>query len=175
MSRVRSSLAILAFAIAAPLAAMSPLLAAKPVSVPETAIFPGWPAELDGRPLAALPLTDRETAFARDFPGRIGRFSDGHREVIVRYVSEPTRMLHPAAECLRAIGFSVKPAPTRRDAGGHAMSCITARRGNETLRVCESIRGAGGRSWGDVSAWYWSALFDGGGGPWWSLVIAERL
>ena len=34
-------------------------------------------ATFEGRPLEALPLTERETRFAADFPGRIGRFRRG--------------------------------------------------------------------------------------------------
>ena len=51
--------------------------AAAPLTVRERAsnepAFPGWPSRWEGRPLRPLPLTEREVAFARGFPGRMGR------------------------------------------------------------------------------------------------------
>src|SRR5215470_7011303 len=120
--------------------------------------FPGWPTRYEGRQLTELALTQRETAFAQDFPGRVGRFSDGRREIIIRWVGAPTRRLHPAADCLRAIGYSIAPLPTRRDGRGAAMACFRASRKDETMAVCELVRDAQGQSWPDVSAWYWHAL-----------------
>lgn len=134
--------------------------------------FPGWPAQLEGRPLTPLPLTAREAGFVRDFPGRIGRFSDGSREIILRWVAAPTRKLHPAADCLRGSGYTIVPLPARISETGAAMSCFRARRGGEAMSVCEVIRDEAGSSWPDVSAWYWHALTGRGRGPWWSLTIA---
>ena len=80
--------------------------------------FPGWPTHYEGRALTELPLTQRELAFVRDFPGRVGRFSDGRREIIIRWVGAPTRRLHPAADCFRGLGYSMTPMPVRQDATG---------------------------------------------------------
>jgi hypothetical protein len=135
--------------------------------------FPGWPSHYEGRALTELPLTARESAFARDFPGRVGRFSDGRRELIIRWINAPTRRLHPAADCLRASGYGITPLPARTDAAGSAMSCFTAHRGAESLRVCEVIRDQRGESWPDVSAWYWHAMLRSSPAPWWSFVVAE--
>ena len=120
-----------------------------------------------------MPLTQREIAFARDFPGRIRRFSDGKREIIIRWIGVPTRRLHPAADCLRGIGYSIAPLPARRDVDGHAMGCLRASHGADVMTVCEVIRDAQGAAFPDVSAWYWNALFGATQGPWWSFVIAE--
>jgi hypothetical protein len=159
--------------LAATAAAMAPLFdRAKATGV--DAPFPGWPSHYAGRPLVALPLTERENAFVRDFPGRVGRFSDGHREIIIRWVGAPTRRLHPAADCFRGSGFSVVPMPLRTDAKGSAMSCFRANHGSDVLAVCELIRDEHGQSWPDVSAWYWSAMLGGSSAPWWSFVVAER-
>ncbi|MGE5605927.1 MAG: hypothetical protein ACM3YE_09570, partial [Bacteroidota bacterium] len=57
--------------------------------------FPGWPRHFEGKPLNQLPLTNREREFAKDFPGCIGRFTDGNRELIIRWVTRDTRKLHP--------------------------------------------------------------------------------
>ena len=49
-----------------------------------------------------------EERFARRFPGAIARFTDGERVLIVRQVTRPTRQLHPADDCFRAIGYTVE-------------------------------------------------------------------
>ena len=164
-----------AFAVAAIAAAFAPL----PARDSETAgaaadNFPGWPASYEGRALTELALTQRETGFVRDFPGRVGRFSDGRREIIIRWVGAPTRRLHPAADCFRGSGFGVVSLPLKKNGADSAMSCFRASHGNDTLMVCEMIRDERGQSWPDVSAWYWSAMFGNSPAPWWSFVVAER-
>lgn len=158
---------------AAAAAAAAPLLRGTEAARQATSqAFPGWPAELDGRALLQLELTPREAGFLRDFPGRVGRFSDGRSEIIVRWVASPTRQLHPAAECLKAIGFAIAPRPASLTAGGAVMGCFRASRGSEAIDVCERIEDGLGQSWPDVSAWYWHALAGSTAGPWWSYVIA---
>jgi hypothetical protein len=139
--------------------------------------FPGWPRQFEGRTLRQLALTGREAGFVAGFPGRVGRFHDGRREIIIRWVNKPTRLLHPAADCFKGIGYAITPLPARRSRDGHLMSCFRAVRGKDALTVCELIRGAQGEgaseSWPDVSAWYWSALLGTSSAPWWSYVVAE--
>lgn len=174
MHRLRSWSTIASFLLAALAAAVSPLLD-KADGMAKTAgdSFPGWPTHYEGHALTELALTEREAAFTRDFPGRIGRFSDGRREIIIRWVNAPTRRLHPAVDCFRGSGYSTTPLPVRRDAAGAAMGCFQARNGGHDMRVCEVIRDEQGESWPDVSAWYWGAVFDSKRGPWWSFVVAE--
>jgi hypothetical protein len=133
-----------------------------------------WPRQLDGRPLTEVPLTGRDRRFAEGFPGRIGRFSDGTREIILRFTTQATRRLHPASDCLAAIGFAIAPLPARRGAEGTTWGCFAARKAGEALTVCEQIRDAGGRTWPDPSSWYWPALSGTSTGPWWSTTIVER-
>ncbi len=127
----------------------------------------------EGAPLKELPLSAREVAFVEGFPGRIGRFSDGKREIVLRWVAAPTRKLHPASDCFRGLGYTIDPIPLQTDALGRHMGCFRARRAGETLTVCEGIHADAGKSWSDVSAWYWESLFGSGEGPWWSVVVAE--
>jgi hypothetical protein len=134
-----------------------------------------WPATFEGRPLTPLPLGERDQRFARDFPGSVARFHDGQRELILRHIAEPTRRLHPASDCLRAVGFAIEPLPARRAPDGSAWGCVAAARGAaERLTVCEQIRDARGRTWPDASSWYWAALTRGSDGPWWSSTVVER-
>jgi hypothetical protein len=175
MTIAASRIAPFALALAALLAALAPLLSqARSRDTVAAGAFPGWPANFEGRPLNPLPLTPREALFVRDFPGRVGRFEDGRREIIVRWVSAATRMLHPAADCFRGIGYAVSPLPARRTTGGEIMSCFRATRGTEAMTVCELIRSPAGEHWPDVSAWYWSALLATSPAPWWSYVVSER-
>lgn len=161
--------------VAATLSAALPWLAPRTTQAAVHTAFPGFPTHIEGRPIARLPMSPRETAFARDFPGRIGRFTDGERELIVRWVASPTRRLHPAADCLRGIGYAVSPAPMQRTSGGVLQSCVRAVKGPDRLIVCEHVTDGTGRSWSDVSAWYWSALIDGSNGSWWSVVVARPI
>ncbi|MDP1791075.1 MAG: hypothetical protein Q8L12_10910, partial [Methylibium sp.] len=69
-----------------------------------------WPRQFDGRTLRPLALSPVEQRFANAFPGAIGRFSDGERLLVLRDVQRPTRMLHPAADCYRGLGYSIAAA-----------------------------------------------------------------
>lgn len=155
-------------------AAFAPLLGARP----DPALvgdFPAWPTQLAGRPLRALPLGATEQRFAADFPGRIGRFSDGEREIVIRWVSNQTRKLHPAIDCFRGIGYAITPQPLAVDADGVRWGRFVARRGEERLEVRERIHDASGNHWTDVSAWYWAATTGKSPGPWWAITIASTL
>jgi hypothetical protein len=174
MGKLRSRSAIATFLLAAAAAAAAPLL--DTASDPARTVgskFPGWPTHYEGRKLTELALTQRESAFAGDFPGRVGRFSDGRREIIIRWVGAPTRRLHSAADCLRGSGYSIAPLPASRDATGAAMGCFRASLRADTMMVCEVIRDERGETWPDVSAWYWHAVFGSSPAPWWSFVLAE--
>ena len=174
MGQIISSSLLVSFWIAAIAATVAPLVTGSQESAISEQSFTGWPRQYEGREIRELTLTRRELAFASDFPGRIGRFSDGDREIIIRWVGAPTRQLHSTADCFRGIGYSIAPLPAAKDANGAAMSCFRATHGSDHLKVCEVIRDAGGESWPDVSAWYWHAIIGSTPPPWWSFVVAER-
>jgi hypothetical protein len=157
------------------LAALMPLLplqSKQAQSVLPRVAFGGWPERLEGQLLRPLPLTERELRFGGDFPGQIGRFNDGRREVIIRWVTEATRKLHPASDCFEGIGFRVRPLPLHVAGDGSLWSSFIATRGNERLRVRERIYSDAGESWTDVSSWYWTAARESRG-PWWAITVAE--
>jgi hypothetical protein len=158
------------------LAALVPLLSIQSKqsqrAIPRVA-FSGWPETLDGHVLRPLPLTERELRFGGDFPGQIGRFTDGRREVIIRWVTEATRKLHSASDCFEGIGFSVRPLPLHLDGNGSFWSSFLATRENERLLVRERIYTDTGERWTDVSSWYWAAARESSTGPWWAVTIAE--
>lgn len=135
--------------------------------------FRGFPDSFENVKITELPLSERESYFLEDFPGSIGRFTDGKREIIIRYVREATRKLHPAGDCFRAIGYSTKPLPLKIGGDGKRWSCFSAVKAGEKLRICERIYDDAGNEWTDASAWYWTALGESAGG-WWAVTVAER-
>jgi hypothetical protein len=163
----------LLFIVACALAALAPLL---PKAAPgaDDRNFSGWPTHFEGRALQPLELTRIELNFESDFPGRIGRFTDGQREIVIRWLTEPTRLLHPAADCLKGSGYLIRPLPLEIDNAGNRWGCLEAQRGDQTIRVRERIHDSAGNSWTDVSSWYWAALLGKTRGPWWAITVAER-
>ncbi len=161
------------FILACGIAFLAPfLLTNEKSSKSETASFQGFPNKFEGFKLKELGLSDRENYFSQDFPGNIGRFTDGRREIIIRFVTEATRKLHPAKDCFEAIGYQTKPLPLKID-DGKRWACFSAKKQTESLRVCERITDDSGGEWTDVSAWYWSA-FSQTGGKWWAYTVAEN-
>ena len=163
------------FIVACAVAAVMPFLAARSEQSPAASesVFYGWPDQFEEKTLKELPLTELEERFATDFPGKIGRFTDGRREIVIRWVTEATRKLHPASDCFQGIGYSVKPLAMHRDKYGSLWSSFAATKGDERLRVYERIHDHSGRTWTDVSAWYWSALRTDSG-SWWAITVAEK-
>jgi hypothetical protein len=119
--------------------------------------------------LARLPLSAVETRFATGFPGEIARFADNGGVWVVRHVRQITRMLHPAADCYRGLGYQVGAAKIIDRKGSGRWRCILAERG-QTLRVCERIIDAEMRQWTDVSSWYWENLLRTETGEWWAVT-----
>jgi hypothetical protein len=164
--------------IACVIAALIPFVSARfetPVTGGAAVTFPGWPSTFEGKTLTLLPLNEMENRFATDFPGRIARFSDGEREIIVRWVTEATRKMHPASDCFQGLGYRVKPLAVYRDARDSLWATFAATNEARRLRVRERIHSDSGETWTDVSAWYWSALRHEGSGSWWAITVAEKL
>ena len=168
------------YIIACVIAAGTPLVAAlfetHETSAPVTnaAAFPGWSHTFEGKPLTPLPLNEIEKTFASDFPGRMMRFTDGEREIIVRWVTEATRKLHPASDCFQGLGYTITPLAAHRDQDGSLWASFEATKGDERLLVYDRISSDSGETWTDVSAWYWSALRHEGSGSWWAITVAQK-
>ena len=166
----RVEIAILLLAAVA--AALAPL-ATRSSNAVASAPFPGWPTHYEGRALVELPLTAREAAFTQDFPGRVGRFSDGQREIIIRWLGTPTRKLHSAADCFRGSGYAITPIAARKGSDSSTMGCFRATLHGASMTICEVIRDERGGNWSDVSAWYWDGMLRSSPPPWWSFVVAQ--
>ncbi|MEY2483039.1 MAG: hypothetical protein QOK24_1567 [Verrucomicrobiota bacterium] len=152
-------------------AALAPLRA--PNNAPASHSLPAWPQEWEGTAIQQIALSDRDQKFNENFPGRIAKFTDGRRELILRWVTTASRQLHSSADCFRGAGFSVTPQPALRDGKGERWSCFLAVRGDHRLLVRERIADQHGHEWTDVSAWFWSAALQQTRGPWLSVTIVE--
>jgi hypothetical protein len=157
------------------LAALLPLARSAPQASTVREAPVEWPRQWDGRALRPLAMSAVEQRFAARFPGAIGRFSDGERVLVLRNVNAPTRMLHPAADCFRGLGWRLSQARLERDAQQRLWRCFEANRGEEALRVCERIEGRDGSSFTDASAWFWAASFGSSAGPWQAVTVVEAL
>lgn len=161
------------FGLLAAAAALVPLLdSARPAEEGSPA---SWPSRFEGRSVVRLAPAPEDMLLARSFPGHVARFSDGRRQIVLRQVNAPTRRLHPASDCFRAVGYAIGLSPMRVSRAGRPASCFTATRGGRTLRVCERIVGADGGSWPDVSSWYWPALAGASKGPWLATLTVETV
>ena len=134
-----------------------------------------WPLTWQGRALRPLALSAVEQRFAAHFPGRIARLTDDEQLLVLRDVSVATRMLHPAADCYRGLGYRIEQARLERDDDALLWRCFIAERGGRRTRVCERIVDANGASFTDTSSWYWAALLGRSSGPWRAITTARPL
>jgi hypothetical protein len=149
--------------------------AAAPASPAASFPAPELPHQWKGQPLRPLAASEVEQRFARHFPGTVARMTDERDVLVVRTVHRPTRMLHPAADCYRAIGFRIGHQQLQQDGERRLWRCFDAARGGQHLKVCESIVDAEGRVYTDASAWYWGAVLGQSTGPWQSVTVASPL
>jgi hypothetical protein len=156
--------------------AMLPLALTKTPAPLTTSTHGEWPTHWHGQALRPLALSAVEHRFAAQFPGRIARFAvaDGG-ELVLRDVSRPTRMLHPAADCWRGIGWRIEATRLERDGDALLWRCFEATRDGQRVRVCERIVDAQGQAFTDTSAWFWTASLDQSAGPWRAITRVESL
>ncbi|MGL4575050.1 MAG: hypothetical protein ACRCV9_09695 [Burkholderiaceae bacterium] len=136
---------------------------------------PEWPTAWDGKPLRPLAFGGVEQRFANRFPGSITRMTDGQQVLVLRHVNAPTRMLHPAADCYRGLGYRVESQQLERDRDQQLRRCFIADNGTNRLRVCEQITDSQGQVFTDTSAWYWAATMRQSTGPWRAVTSAQPL
>lgn len=138
--------------------------------------FHEWPSMWDDAALRPLALGEVEQRFAQRFPGSIARMTDGRRSFVLRQVEAPTRMLHPAVDCYRALGYRIAAARLERDAQQRMWRCFDAEgQSARKMRVCERIVDAQGAAFTDTSAWYWAAETGRSQGPWQAVTVATPL
>jgi hypothetical protein len=133
------------------------------------------PAQWQGHTLRPLALSEVEQRFARQFPGTLARMTDGRQVLVLRAVHRPTRMLHPADDCYRGLGYGIARQQLQLDAERRLWRCFEAARAGQRMHVCERIVDAQGAGFTDTSAWYWAALLGQSQGPWQAITIARPL
>ena len=134
--------------------------------------FPGWPKTFDGETLVEESQNELEQVFAKDFPGRIGRFRAGGRQVILRWTTHATHRVHGSVYCLRAAGWNIEPYPQDRGDDG-VWSVFRATRASDSLTVREQVRCADGTNFPDVPTWFFHAILGRSHGPWWIVTVAD--
>jgi hypothetical protein len=134
-----------------------------------------WPDRWEGKPLRPLALSTVEQRFADRFPGRMARLTDGEQVLVLREVRRPTRMLHPAADCYRGLGYRILQAQLEHDAQQRLWRCFVAERDGRHTRVCERIVDAQGQAYTDASSWFWAAQLGQSTGPWQAITTARAL
>jgi hypothetical protein len=126
-----------------------------------------------------LALSAVEHRFAQSFPGKIVRLTNGRDMLIWRHIARPTRMLHPATDCYRALGWRIRDEQLEQagNGTGERWRCFiaTRERTSESLRVCERIEDSAGQGFTDASAWYWAAITNQSTGPWRAVTVASPL
>ncbi|MDR2529001.1 MAG: exosortase/archaeosortase family protein [Synergistaceae bacterium] len=155
-----------------------------------------WPLSWEGRQLSDVPASPETALFWRDFPGACQEFAiqsedDGgfvttEDRLVLRFVREATRRLHPAEDCFRGAGYGIKPLPLLLDGDGRRWSVFTAEKAGLqwTVRQCvisvpdEDLRRAEkatqARSWPDVAAWYWDTARPGFSTPALAITVIQK-
>jgi len=132
-----------------------------------------FPDQFEGRCLKPLKLSETETRFSTGFPGRIAKFTDGSRTILFRQVNKPTRQLHPSSDCYKGNCFQLHPMAALRDEDGKIWSRFSAVKNGKRLEVREIVSDSKGRSWSDISSWYWSAILGKTQSPWIAVTVAS--
>ena len=124
-----------------------------------------------------LAAAHAERSGKRVFEARGVDFAYGERVLVLRRVNEPTRMLHPAADCFRGLGWRIQRTQLERDAQQRLWRCFEAEgRDGQRLRVCERIAADdGGSSFVDASSWFWAAALGQSKGPWQAVTVVEAM
>ena len=150
---------------------------ASPIAELQTS-FAELPTQWQGNTLRPLAMSEVELRFARHFPGSVARITDGHHVLVMRTVDRPTRMLHPATDCYRGLGYRIRNEQLEVQANNIRWRCFVAERSAGTaraVRVCERIEDAQGQGYTDTSAWYWASVTGQSIGPWKATTVATPL
>jgi len=156
-------------------AMLIPLIPIPIKSHEQTIAFPGWPQEFEGIPISKLQDSEIIQQYGEDFPGKIAVFSKGKDIVCLRWIAHETRQVHPSADCFQAMGYSIIWNPTMKTANGQFWNSVSCTRATKKLEIRECITDSNGRSWSDVSAWYWDAFLKHTSPPWWSATVISKL
>ena len=135
-----------------------------------------FPTQWHGSTLRPLALSDVELRFAKHFPGTVARMTTDRQVLVLRTVNQPTRMLHPATDCYRGLGYRIRDEQLEVQADSqHRWRCFVAQRNGHSTRVCERIEDSQGQGFTDTSSWYWASVAGQSHGPWKAITVATPL
>ena len=146
-----------------------------PQTVNASVLSAELPVKWQGALLRPLALSEVELRFAKHFPGSVARMTDGKQVLVLRTVARPTRMLHPATDCYRGLGYRIHNEQLEIQTDKARWRCFVADRGGRAVRVCERIEDAQGQGYTDTSAWYWASVAGQSTGPWKAITVATPL
>lgn len=139
----------------------------------ETA-FTGWPGEIQGKRLNRLPFRTLEYRALRGFPGRAARFGGDGVEVLYRWSPQVTNLLRSVRRAYVEEGYRVgETSADERD--GVEWNCFEARKGLDSLRICERIYDTQDRSWSRFDDWLLEAKAARTRPPWWAVAVIETI
>ncbi|MEM6820378.1 MAG: hypothetical protein AAF558_00355 [Verrucomicrobiota bacterium] len=155
------------------IAAARPLFISK--SSPENNLqtLPSWPQYWLGQHLQPVDFEIDEQRFYQAFPGKAAAFTDGNRRIIFRWITRPSRKVHPVRHCLSAQGFSIEKESVIFDKFEHPWRRLQATKKQKTFVVLEQIQDGEGKFFTDVSAWFWNGILGKSKGPWLNRIIFE--
>ncbi len=136
--------------------------------------LPPWPSHYQGKKLQRTPLSKREKYFLGNFPGKMARFTDGTRQIIMRRIIKPSRLLHPAVDCFRGLGYQISNIRISRDKNLRLWRTFYATNKKMRLKVSEQIIDKNNKVFTDTSSWYWNAMLNKTQGPWLAITVAKR-
>ena len=137
---------------------------------------PELPTQWNGATLRPLALSAVELRFAKHFPGTLARMTDDKQTLVLRTVHQPTRMLHPATDCYRGLGYRIHSEQLETQGDNQdRWRCFVAQRNGRSLRVCERIVDSNGQGFTDTSSWYWASIAGQSHGPWKAFTVVTPL
>ena len=156
--------------------ALTPLAWPRGTAEPPATSPTEWPRRVERPAAAAAGARPGRSALRRPVPRAGSSASPTSRACSCwREVRTPTRMLHPATDCYRGLGYRVVDARLERDPQSRLWRCFVAERDGRRVRVCERIEDARGLAFTDASSWFWAAQLGRSTGPWQAITVATPL
>lgn len=132
-----------------------------------------WPKSLNGIQLKEVSIPEKQSRFISKFPGEIKFFKHRNKLIMLRLIIKPTRKVHPASDCYKGAGYSIKWQPIEINNSGERWGNFLANKDGVSISVKERIVDDKQNQWTDASSWYWAAVLGETKPPWWGITIEE--
>jgi hypothetical protein len=129
--------------------------------------------EFEGQALRPTAPDALERRFALMGKAQVQQYASRDATLLVRTVHSVSRSLHPAADCYRAIGYSLSEIKLRQRKDATWL-CFVASKNGSREQICERVESlADGSSFTDTSSWFWAAALGKSKGPWRAITVRE--